>query len=108
VTDEYDREPLITSQQGRLARSSIRRVVYKVTAPYYLNDLCPDCVGTDGKCGESVSPHAVQPSSIIHYLANDVTVEIGSDRMNVSRKLLEKHFDQRTEEGTRTAPGKYR
>jgi integrase len=97
VTDEYDREPLITSDQGRLARSSIWRVVYKVTAPCYRNEPCPACVGMDGKCGESVSPHAVRRGSITHYLANDVPVEIVSDRMNVSRKVLDKHYDQRTE-----------
>lgn len=72
VTDEYDREPLITSEQGRLARSSIRRVVYKVTAPCYRNEPRQDCVGANGKCGEVVSPHAVRHLRITHYLGNDV------------------------------------
>ncbi len=98
VTDEYGREPLFTSEQGRLSRSTLRRVVYKVTAPCFRNEPCAECADGESKCGEAVSPHAIRRGSITHYLANDVPVEIVSDRMNVSRKVLDEHYDQRSEE----------
>lgn len=99
VTDEHDRSPLFTSAQGRRSRTSLRRRVYKVTSPCFRNEPCPDCTESlTGKCGEAANPHAVRRGSITHYLANDVPVEIVSDRMNVSRDVLDKHYDKRSEE----------
>lgn len=45
-----------------------------------------------------MNPHAIRRGSITHYLTNDVPVEIVSDRMNVSRDVLDKHYDRRDEE----------
>jgi integrase len=98
-TDEYGREPLLTTSQGRTHRNTIRRMVYRVTAPCFRGDACPDCTEeTDAKCPEAVSPHAIRRGSITHLLSNDVPVEIVSDRMNVSRKVLDEHYDKRLEE----------
>lgn len=33
-----------------------------------------------------------------HYLSKDMPVQIVSDRINVSRKVLDKHYDKRSEE----------
>jgi site-specific recombinase XerD len=99
VTDHHGREPLLTTAQGRMTRASIRRKINQVTAPHYLNKPCPDCEqGTDRMCAEAVSPHAIRRGSITHYLTEDVPVEIVSDRMDVSRKVLDKHYDKRSEE----------
>lgn len=99
VTDEYGREPLLTSRQGRLSRATMRRIVYNLTAPCFFDEDCPDCAkDIDARCPEAVSPHAVRRGSITHYLTNDVPVEIVGDRMDVSRKILDKHYDQRSEE----------
>ena len=98
-TDDADREPLLTSTQGRLSRSSMRRYVYNVTAPCFLDKECPGCAeSTDAKCSEAVTPHAVRRGSITHFLTKDVPVEVVGDRMDVSRKVLEKHYDRRSEE----------
>lgn len=98
-TDSNGRAPLLTSRQGRLSRATMRRIIYNVTAPCFLNEDCPDCSrDTDSKCPEAVNPHAVRRGSITHYLTQDVPVEIVSDRMNVSRKILDKHYDKRSEE----------
>lgn len=99
VTDDFGREPLLASSHGRMALSSIRRHVYRVTAPCFRGSPCPGCEGgSERGCSESVSPHAIRRGSITHFLSNDVPVEIVSDRMNVSRKVLDKHYDKRSEE----------
>jgi integrase len=99
VSDEAGREPLFTSEYGRLSKSTLRRNVYRVTAPCFRGDPCPDCTGTaETKCPEAVSPHALRRGSITHALTNDVPVEVIGDRMNVSRDVLDKHYHKRSEE----------
>lgn len=96
--DEFGREPLLTTTQGRMHRGTIRGLVYRVTAPCFQGDSCPDCTGTDDrKCPASVSPHAIRRESITHYLSEDVPVEIIGDRMNVSLDVLNKYYDKRSE-----------
>jgi site-specific recombinase XerD len=99
LEDEYGRKPLLTTRQGRMSRVSMRRIIYRITAPCFFDEPCTDCSeGADRRCGDSVSPHAVRRGSITHYLSKDVPVDVVSDRMNVSRKVLEKHYDKRSEE----------
>ncbi|WP_313691611.1 site-specific integrase [Halorarum halobium] len=99
VTDDHGREPLLTTEHGRMCRTTIRRNVNRVTAPCYLNESCPDCNhSTQEKCPEAVSPHAIRRGSITHFLTKDVPVEVVSDRMGVSRKVLDKHYDKRSAE----------
>lgn len=99
VPDDHGRDPLFTTSHGRMSRTSIRRIVYKVTAPCFRNEPCPDCTETlSGQCPEAVNPHAVRRGSITHYLTQDIPVEVVSDRMNVSRDVFDKHYDQRTEQ----------
>lgn len=98
-TDKHGRKPLLTSQYGRLARSSMRRIAYKLTAPCFLDKECPDCTeDLESKCPEAVTPHAIRRGSITHHLTSDVPVEIVGDRMDVSRDVLDKHYDRRSEE----------
>ena len=99
TTDDYGRDPLLAGNQGRLSRSTIRRIVYDLTAPCYLDQECPDCNGgSDAKCPEAVNPHAIRRGSITHFLTCDVPVEVVGDRMDVSRDVLDKHYDRRSEE----------
>jgi len=99
MTDDYSRKPLLPGNQGRLSRSAIRRIVYDLTVPCYLDQECPDCTGgSDAKCTEAVNPHAIRRGSITHFLTCDVLVEVVGDRMDVSRNVLEKHYDRRPEE----------
>lgn len=106
-TDEYGRQPLLVSSQGRLAKSTIRRYCYRCTRPCIYSNECPhdrdpdSCEATDydsaGKCPSSVSPHAFRRGSITHYLTNDVPETAVGDRANVSQDVLEQHYDQRSE-----------
>lgn len=99
VTDEYGREPLLTTSKGRMHRNTLRMLVYRVTAPHFRGEECPDCnQGEERKCGESLNPHAIRRGSITHFLSQDVPVEIVGDRMNVSRDVLDEHYDQRSKE----------
>lgn len=97
--DEHGREPLFTSQKGRLSRATMRRIIYNITAPCFLDKECSNCTDNpDAKCPEAVTPHAVRRGSITHHLTSDVPVEIVGDRMDVSRKVLDQHYDERSEE----------
>jgi len=99
LPDEYGRKPLFTSRQGRLSKAGLRRHVYRITAPCFRSEPCPDCTGdADAKCPEAVSPHAIRHGSITHALTEDVPVEVVSDRMNVTRDVLDRHYDKRSEE----------
>jgi integrase len=99
VTDEHGREPLFTASSTRRHRTSIRRIIYRVTAPCVQGKQCPDCADDpDLPCPEAVNPHAIRRGSITHFLTEDVPIQIVGDRMDVSRKVLEEHYDKRSEE----------
>lgn len=98
VTDDHSRDPLFTTAHGRMHSNTMRRLTYRVTAPCYRGDDCPDCVEGESKCPEAVSPHAIRRGSITHFLSSDVPVDVVSDRMNVSRGVLDEHYDKRSEE----------
>jgi len=108
VTDEYDREPLLASRQGRLQKTTLRTYVYRWTRPCAYGEECPHdrdpetCEGTvqhaASKCPSSVSPHAIRRGSITHSLNNDMPDKVVSDRANVSPRVIEQHYDRRTEQ----------
>lgn len=76
----------------------MRRMVNRASAPCFQNESCPDCKQrSNKKCPETVSPHSIRRGSITHDLTEDVPVEVVGDRMDVSRKVLDKHYDKRSE-----------
>ena len=106
VEDEHGREPLITSAQGRLTESSIRVTVYKWTRPCVIGE-CPhdkepaDCEymtrHTASGCPSSRSPHGIRRGALTRMLRQGTPEEVVGGRSNVSRDVLEQHYDQRTE-----------
>jgi integrase len=93
IDDESDRKPLLTSENGRYSNTGIRMRGYRMTAPCFRDEPCPDCnQGLEEKCPEAVSPHAIRRGSITHFLTNDVPEDVVSDRMNVSRKVPYQHY----------------
>jgi len=78
VTDEYGREPLITTTNGRIAKGTISGYAYKYTQPCRYKRRCPldrnpeTCESTEhakvSSCPESVSPHPFRRGSITHWL----------------------------------------
>lgn len=99
IEDEYGRDPLFTTSCGRMQTATFRRLVIKLTAPCFRGKECPDCSAVaQEKCGEAVTPHSIRRGSITHFLSNDVPAEVISDRMNVTKKILDLHYDKRSEE----------
>jgi len=109
VTDEHGREPLLASQQGRISKSTIRKYVYKWSRPYLIGVACPhdrdpdECdAATDldqaSKCPSSVTPHPIRRGYITRLLKASVSVEVVSDRCNVSPVVIDEHYDVRSED----------
>jgi site-specific recombinase XerD len=106
-TDDYGRDPLLTSKHGRPNKSSLRDSIYRCSRPCTYAQPCPHdrdpetCEAMNrnkaSKCPSSVSPHAIRRGSITHHLSQDVPEQVVSDRMNVSLDVLEKHYDRRGE-----------
>lgn len=100
--DEYGREPLLATEQGRIHKNNIRNIVYGVTRPCFVGNAC--CCEQDHgysnayRCNESVSPHSIRRGSITHHLKQEVPSSVISDRANVSQDVLHKHYDRMTEQ----------
>lgn len=117
VTDDNEREPLLASKQGRFHYKTTSEICYKVTRPCYFAKSCPHdrdiekCEGTSyrgySKYPDSVSSHPIRRSAITHHLYSDVPKAIVSERMNVSEKVLDHHYDARDKEQKRQNRTKY-
>jgi integrase len=107
VTDEHDRQPLVTTAQGRIARSTVRDALYRVTRPCWRGEECPhdrdpdDCEATENgsmsTCPSARSPHDVRSGRVTAYRLEDVPRVVVSDRMDASERVLDKHYDRRSE-----------
>jgi len=108
VVDEYGREPLLSTQNDRLHGSTIGGYAYKNTQPCKYDGEYPvdgrdqqSCAAASHQkladCPESVSPHPFRCGSITHWLRSDVPPRVISDRADVSERVIEKHYDERSE-----------
>lgn len=105
--DEYGRDPLFATKGGRITKTYLRTLIYRVTRPCTYTDDCPhdrdpdNCDGLDNMtpyhCPDAKSPHPIRKGAITHYRKSDVPAKVVSDRMNVSEKVLEEHYDFRSE-----------
>lgn len=108
VVDAFDREPLLTTTHGRVQTTTVRRDFYKLTRPCEYTNECPHGRDLDecdarksanaSKCPSSFSTHPVRKWSIMNQLDAGVPRELLSDRVDVSVPVLEKHYDQRSEQ----------
>lgn len=111
VMDSQGRDPLLTTQFGRPSKSTIRATCYRWTHPCkYNGGECPHGKDLDScqarnspdkipsLCPSSRSPHSWRRGAITHHLTEDVPVDVVSERMNVSRSVLEDHYDRRSDE----------
>jgi len=109
VEDEYDREPLVSTKNGRVGTSTVRKTVYKWTRPCAIGNGCPKGKNPDeceaaqendkaSKCPFSLSPHPVRRGYITYGLRKGVPVQVLSKRCDVSVENIYKHYDARTPE----------
>lgn len=106
--DDHGREPLIAWEYGRIHGQTIQKYVYQVTRPCYYGIECPEgrdpdtCEATEHRryslCPVNIAPHDLRRSSITYYLQEGATVDNVSDRSDVSREILDEHYDQMTKQ----------
>jgi integrase len=108
VTDKFGREPLFTTSAGRVSTTTVRRDFYKLSRPCEYDPDCPhgrivaECEATPNadaaSCPSSFSTHPLRKWAIMTQLDEGVLKELLSDRVDVSVPVLDKHYDQRSEE----------
>jgi integrase len=107
VTDEYGRDPLITTEYGRPAGNTFRTTLYRVTRPCWRGEPCPhdrdieDCEATHldkaSRCPSARSPHDVRSGRVTFYRREDVPRRVVEDRLNASEDILNRHYDRRSD-----------
>ena len=119
VTDDYGRNPLFTTRQGRATKNTIRRDIRTATRPCEYGEQCPygeepvSCGAQSnrhkaGDCPGATTGHPLRRGSITHkHLDNDVPKRVVSDRCDVSQEILTKHYDRQTEEKKREIRREY-
>ena len=108
-TDEYGRTPLLTTSHGRVSKSTIRTYFYAWTRPCVIGMGCPygrdpsECDAAKRnnwayECPDSLSTHPIRKGYITAELKAGVPKTLLSERCDVSEKILDKHYDHRTEQ----------
>lgn len=104
IEDEYGREPLISTAQGRACLSTIKRDMYETTRPCEYGKECPhdrdtrDCQalesGHASKCPSSRPPHAIRTGSVTAFLDEGTPKPVLADRVDMSEDTMELHYDK--------------
>ena len=107
--DDHGRKPMFPSNSGRATAQTLRLYVERLIQPCRYTGECPhdkvqrECdayrnVTYAYDCPSAVSPHPIRRSAITDHLRKDVPKDVVSERMNVSRKVLEEHYNAQTEQ----------
>ncbi|MFB6197728.1 MAG: hypothetical protein ABEI52_05585 [Halobacteriaceae archaeon] len=102
--DEFGRNPLLTTGDGRIGKSTIKKISYMWTRPCQIGNECPhqrdpetcgaaNQNGKAFKCPSSRAPHHVRTGYITAKRNEGVPIEAISQRCDVSPRVLEKHYD---------------
>lgn len=112
VTDEFGREPLFTTRYGRVSKTTVRRQIYRITQPCRHGEDCPEGLNPNtcparnnhnrlSRCPANVSPHPIRRGGICYQLNQGVSKQTICERADVSRAVLNKHYDLRTKQEAR-------
>lgn len=106
VTDEYGREPLLTTEHGRRTRTTIQRMIYTATRACHYTNECPfdedpetcEAATWNGasQCPGSVSPHALRRGYVTAARNAGQPKDVTGERVNMSGRVLDKHYDKGT------------
>ncbi|WP_224268582.1 tyrosine-type recombinase/integrase [Haloprofundus salinisoli] len=103
--DDYARQPLFTTREGRGSLSALRCYTYTATLPCLFGP-CPH--GSEraacgflepyeaSKCPSSRSPHQIRTGSITWQLDCGLPPEVVSKRVNASQRVIKRHYDKAT------------
>ncbi|WP_435069198.1 tyrosine-type recombinase/integrase [Haloplanus sp. C73] len=106
VTDDYGREPLFASRQGRCHVSTLTQSVYFGTLPCRWGpcphdrerETCEFYSRTNGfRCPSSTSPHPVRSGSIMWQLNRGLRADHVSDRVNATTDVIDRYYDKVTQ-----------
>ncbi|RCU48470.1 hypothetical protein DU504_14870 [Haloplanus salinus] len=110
--DKHGRDPLLVKPRSttRPTTQALRDISYGLTRPCTYGEECPhdrdpdSCeaarmVNSAYDCPSSMSPHPWRRAVMTHWRANDVPIDVVSDRFDVSPSVIEKHYDVRTKQG---------
>lgn len=102
IYDDYGREPLLATTEGRISTNSFRSHTYLATLPCLYTD-CPHGRDPDtceyihfheaSKCPSSLSPHRVRTGSIIWHLNCGWDPADVAEKVNASVHTIKKHYD---------------
>lgn len=104
ATDEEGREPLLTKGDGRMSRSTLRKIAYKWTRPCKVGLDCPhdrdpeDCEAAQKnnsafKCPSSRAPHHIRKGYITDQRNRGVSADGIEHRCDVSPRVQKLHYD---------------
>lgn len=101
--DEHGRDPLFTTEYGRVSKNTVRLDSYFATAPCW-RTACPHdredraCEWWNNagisKCPSTRSPHRVRTGSVSWQLDQGVPLEVVAKRANASPDIIKKHYDK--------------
>jgi integrase len=106
VTTATGRRPFLTSEYGRLSKSTMRRYIYRWSRPCDIGAGCPHnrdvqtceaAKSTDraSKCPSSRPPYALRHGYITQMLRDGAPKPFLSDRCDVSEEVIEETYDER-------------
>jgi hypothetical protein len=97
-----------------VSKSTLRRDLYRITQPCRYGAGCPHDRDPEhcesrldnnllSTCPSNVSPHPIRRGGICDQLKQGVPKDTICERADVSRKVLNKHYDLRTNNGVRNS-----
>lgn len=108
VTDDYDREPLFATKNGRAAKSTLRNWLYQAQLPCHHSNDCPhgrdivSCEYVQDKqrhnCPSTVRPHSIRRGGVTKFLSDGIPETVVGDRADMSKDVLSDHYDARSPE----------
>ncbi|MDZ5811396.1 tyrosine-type recombinase/integrase [Halorubrum sp. AD140] len=107
VVDDYGRNPLVSTDAGRIAADTIRKAFYRWTRPCFVGKECPHDEDPDSckfatfrhvsGCPSARSPHDARKARVTKYRNDGVPRGVVSDQLNASEDVLDKHYGRASE-----------